>query len=296
MGKGGGGKQSQTSTPYLKQEVKNAANYATGLYKKGQPAYFPDQTYVDYSPETNQALDMISGRATAGSDLTRGASKNLLDTVNGTYLNGNPYIEDIISRSMTDVTDNFSNNVLPGIASNFAQSGRYGSGIQQNLTADAVGQMSREAMGVASGIRYDNYNTERDRQMQAVSQAPTLAANDYFDAQQLMGVGSAREAMEQAKLQDEMDRYWYTANGKNTALDQYISRLSQLNGGFGTKTETGGNKPSAIGTALSLGLTGLGIASGFGAFGGGAGLLTGGGSIPAASTALAGTGARYMLA
>lgn len=262
MGKGGGGgKQTTTSTPYLKNEVKNAANYAQGLYKQGQPKYFPGQTYVDYSPETQQALDMISGRATAGSDLTRGANASVLDTVNGKYLENNPYIDQVVNTSLNDVTNRYANEILPGLASNFAQSGRYGSGIQQNLTADAVGQMGKEVMGVASGIRYDNYNNERTRQMQAAALAPTLAQGDYYDAQQLMGVGSAREALDQAKLQDEMDRYWYNANGKNNQLDQYISRLSALNWGGGTQTQTGGTARSPIASAISGGSAGLGIGS-----------------------------------
>lgn len=286
MGKGGGSsKSTTTSTPYLKNEVKNAANQALGLYNRGQPAYFPEQTYVDYSPETMQALDMISGRATAGSDLMRGANKTIGDTVAGAYLDNNPYIDSVVDTSMNDVVRRYSNDILPGLASGFASSGRYGSGIQQNMTTDAIGQLGKEAMGVASGIRYDNYNNERQRQLQAATLAPSLAQSDYYDAQQLMGVGSAREALEQAKLQDEMDRYWYKANGRNNALDQYISRLSALNWGGGTQTTSGGQAKSPIAGAISGASTGLGIgslfaapgATGIGAVGGPWGLAAGAG-------------------
>ncbi|WP_181708717.1 hypothetical protein [Chthonobacter rhizosphaerae] len=300
-GKGGGsGKTTTTSKPYLQTEVKNAANQATKLMKAGQPAYFPGQTYVGYSPETEQALSLITQRATNGSPLMTTANKTMQGTLDGSYLSSNPYLDEIVSRSLDDVSRKYTEQVLPGLASNFASSGRYGSGIQQNLTADAIGQLGKEAMGVASGIRYDNYNTERDRQMTALGMAPTYAANDYIDANQLMGVGSAREALKQAELQDEMDRYWYTANAKNNALDQYINRISQLNGGYGTETKRG-TTASRAGGLLAGGISALGIASGLGAFGSGGlfGLLGSGAatgsSIPAASTALAGTGARYML-
>lgn len=295
-GKGGGGSSKTTSTPYLKDEVKDAAGRALTLLQKGQPAYYPDQTYVDYSPETLQALDSITQRAQSGSPLTGAANQTVLDTINGNYLNSNPYIDRVVNSSLDDVYKKYSDQILPGLASGFAQSGRYGSGIQQQMTADTVGQLGQEAMGVASGIRYYNYNQERARQLNAASIAPTLAQQDYYDAQQLLGVGAARETLEQAKLQDDMDRYWYNANAKNNALDQYISRISQLNGGFGTQTQSSsGGGGSVLGSALGLGLTGLGLASGFGAFGTGAGLLSSGTSIPSVSSALAGTGLTYML-
>lgn len=236
---------------------------------EGWPDYFPGQTYVDYSPETLQALDMISQRAKGGSALNTAANQSVLDTVNGNYLQSNPYMDSVINTSLDDVTRKYTDQVLPGLASNFASSGRYGSGIQQNLTAQAAGQLGKEAMGVASGIRYDNYNNERQRQLQAAALAPTLAQSDYYDAQQLMGVGSAQEALSQAKLQDAMDRFNYYENQPSNMLDQYIARLGSLNQGGGTQTTTGpgqqANRASPISGAVSGISTGLGIGSMFAA-------------------------------
>ncbi len=291
----------------LMGQLKPLNSSSSGTSTDGQvtnsdwPEFFPGQTYVDYSPETLNALKMITDRATNGSALNSAANQSVLDTISGNYLNGNPYIDQVINTSLNDVNKKYAEQILPGLASNFAQSGRYGSGIQQNLTADAIGQLGKEAMGVASGIRYDNYNNERQRQLQAAALAPTLSANDYYDAQQLLGVGSAREALDQAKLQDAMDRFNYYENQPSNMLDQYISRINALNGGYGTQTSTNNakvSKPSALGNILGLGLTGLGIASGMGAFGSG-GLLGGlfggasGTSIPITSGAL--SGASYLL-
>jgi len=268
---------------------------------EGWPDFFPGQTYVDYSPETQQALQMITDRANSGSELNTAANQSVLDTISGNYLQGNPYIDQVINTSLDDVNRKYAEQILPGLASNFASSGRYGSGIQRNLTEDTIGQLGKEAMGVASGIRYDNYNNERQRQLQAAALAPTLAQSDYYDAQQLLGVGSAREALSEAKLQDAMDRFNFYENQPSNMLDQYISRITSLNGGYGTQTSTNNakvNKPSALGNILGLGMTGLGIASGMGAFGSG-GLLGGlfgassGASIPITNGAL--TGARYLL-
>lgn len=152
------------------------------------PKFYQGNTYVDYSPETLTALDMVTQRATNGSALNGAANQSVLDTINGNYLQGNPYIDSVIDKSLGDVNKKYSEQILPGLASNFAQSGRYGSGIHQNVTSDAVGQLGKEAMGVASGIRYDNYNQERQRQLQAAALAPSLAQGDYYDAQQLMGL------------------------------------------------------------------------------------------------------------
>ena len=251
--------------PLSTTQTMNADTGGTQVTPEGWPEFFPGQTYVDYSPETLQALNMITNRAQSGSALNTSANQSVLDTINGNYLNGNPYIDSVINQSLGDVNKKYAEQVLPGLASNFASSGRYGSGIQQNMTANAVGQLGKEAMGVASGIRYDNYNQERQRQLQAAALAPTLAQGDYYDAQQLMGVGSARESLNQAKLQDAMDRFNYNENQPSRMLDEYIARIGALNGGYGTQTSTGPGqqvaKPSPFAGALSGGAAGLGIGS-----------------------------------
>jgi hypothetical protein len=83
-------------------------------------------------------------------------ANQLLSTIQGDYLMGNPYIDEVIRRSMADVN------------SQFQGSGRYGSGAWQ----DAL-------MRGAGGIRYANYSGERQNQLNAVQQAPAYSLYPY---------------------------------------------------------------------------------------------------------------------
>jgi len=88
--------------------------------------------------------------------LPEAGANQLLSTIQGDYLNGNPYIDEVIRRSMADVN------------SQFQGSGRYGSGAWQ----DAL-------MRGAGGIRYANYAGERQNQLGAVQQAPAYSLYPY---------------------------------------------------------------------------------------------------------------------
>ena len=254
---------------------RDALSAEAGSATPNLPQFYPGQTYTDYSPETLSALDMITNRANAGSGVMNAANQATQDTISGKYLNSNPYLDSVVNTALGDVTKNFNNNILPGLTSTYAKSGRFGGGLMQNGISDAVGATGREAMNAAGGIRYQNYGDERQRQLQASALAPTLAQADYYDANQLLGVGSAREALNTAKLQDSMDRFNFTENQPSNMLDQYISRINALNGNYATTTSTGpgstANSPNKLLSGIGGGMSGLGLASSLGLGGGATG-------------------------
>ncbi|BCH30284.1 hypothetical protein MesoLjLc_22140 [Mesorhizobium sp. L-8-10] len=80
------------------------------------------------------------------------AEQYLSGTAGGLYLGGSPYLDDIIAKGSQDVAD--QTNQM------FAAGGRYGSAAHQGTVADAV-------VSNASNLRNQNYQAERDRQVQA---------------------------------------------------------------------------------------------------------------------------------
>lgn len=80
------------------------------------------------------------------------AEQYLSGTAQGQYLGGSPYLDDIVAKSSQDVAD--QTNQM------FAAGGRYGSGAHQGTVADAVASN-------ANNLRNQNYQAERDRQMNA---------------------------------------------------------------------------------------------------------------------------------
>lgn len=86
------------------------------------------------------------------------AAQELKATISGERLNGqNPYLEDVIARSMNDV-----NSIFEG-------KGRYGSGAQLDTLFTKA----------AAPIRYANYATERQNQLNAVQAAPGFEMAPY---------------------------------------------------------------------------------------------------------------------
>lgn len=230
-------------------------------------SFFPGQTYANFSPQTNQALTGIENRATAGSDLTRGAQGMIGDTIGGSYLSsGNPYFQ--------GMADRVTQSVLPSITAQWARAGR-GTGNGEVVEAasrglgDAIGQLA-----------YQNYGQERGNQMAAAGMAPQLAMQDYADYDRLLGVGGMREAQDQKGITEAMLRYDYDQNKSANALQEFqgftvpVAQLGQQSSGVSTQTQQ--QKQSPVQQAIGLGLMGASLMAGGGPM---AGMMGGAGGL-----------------
>lgn len=284
MGSSGSSAPTETTTTtepadYIKPYLEQSANASQALYQNGGGySYFPNSTVVGFDDATNQSLALTEQRAMNGSPLTSGAQNLAQSTLNGDYLNSNPYLDTAIDTASRGLVRNYTDAVKPSIDSNFASSGRYGSGMYANAQDAAQENLAQGLGDVASGMTYQNYSAERDNQNQMAALAPSLAEQDYNDYTKLAAVGGAREAQSQALLQEDIDRYNYENNGERMALDDYISRLNGAGGTYGTQTATGAGGTSggsAFAGALGGAATGAGLVGGLGT----AGLLTAGSPI-----------------
>lgn len=108
--------------------------------------------------------------------------RSLQDVADGKFLAGNPYLDDIVQRSNASAASR--------VAQQFAASGRYGSPGQGNAVGDAVSANEMK-------LRYDDYNTQAQRQAQAAS-AIDVAGNARAGLQQgligAIGSGQAQNA------------------------------------------------------------------------------------------------------
>ena len=93
-GGGGGGKSTQTTQQQLDPAVRPFVEYglqeAKGLYQTQGPNYYPYQTYVGPSTQTQTALQSAQNRALAGSPLVPAAQQQLQNTIQGQFLGNNP--------------------------------------------------------------------------------------------------------------------------------------------------------------------------------------------------------------
>ena len=203
-----------------------------------------------------QPLQDVVGGSTAGFGT---GIDQLIATARGDNLGAvNPYLQSAL--------DTASRNTANTVNQNFSAAGRYGSANHAGTVADRVGAIQTQAL-------VDNYNKERDAQLNA---AGTLNAGGYqgasmasdidqarlFTPQMLGQVGATEDAYAQATKQAPL-----TAAEWQAGLTTPIAGLGGTQSG--TQTTTTSNP---LGTAIGAGMTGLGMLSG-GGLTAGSGLL-----------------------
>lgn len=264
--------------PYITTGLDRAKNLFLG---DQQPSMYPGQTYVSPSNETLTALDQQQRIAQQQSQPLQAAQNAYMQsygglgtTAAGGFLQGNPYQQQMIDAATRPLVNQYSNQVLPGIASLYSKSGRYGSGAMQSALGQATEQYGRALGDVSANIVGTQYDQERGRQQQAMmgltnlaQAAPGIYAQQYLPSQQLAQVGAQREAIAAQPLNEAMSRYSF---GQQLPYQQLSGYLSSVYGSptasYGTTSQNMSTNPTigAIGGALGGGLLGSSIGGAFG--------------------------------
>lgn len=243
MGGGGGQQESKTTTsidPAIKPYVTYGLEEAKRLYESPNPSFFPGQTYVSPSEQTQQALQMAQERAMAGSPLTGAAQAETLATIQGRGIN--PFLAGALEQTNRLAGEQFNRNIQ-NLQSSAASAGRYGSSAMGQQAGTAQDIFARALAEQGGQLAYNSAEAERARQMAAVGAAPQMAQADYADIQRLLTVGGAREAQSAAQLQDAMNRYNFEQNLPQAKLSQFANLFSSVPQGsttVQTATPTGG--------------------------------------------------------
>ena len=193
MSKGGGETrtvQSGLAPEYAQPFIEYGLSEAKRLYGE-QPAYYPEQTTVGYSPETEMALQSARQKAITGSPFIQATQDVVMQNLMGT----NP----LQSAAFRPVVEQ-----IQGQAS---KAGRYGSGYQQAALAQALAPMALQA------------------QQAAISQAPAARQFGFADIQTLGEVGAARETQAQAELAADIQRFQFEQAQPLTSLANYMAAV-----------------------------------------------------------------------
>jgi len=305
--------QSTTSTssidpallPYLQQGLERAQSlFLTGE----QPQFFQGQTYVSPSTQTQEALSQQEALARQSSPVLQQAQNayqqslsGIGQTAQGGFLQGSPYQQQAMQAATRPLEQQFSNQVLPQIASLYSKSGRYGSGAMQNALGQASESYGRALGDITGTMANQQYMAERGLQQQAqlgqaqlAAAAPSMYAQQYIPSQQLAQVGAAREAIAAQPLQEQMQRFQFQQQLPYQQLSGYLSSVyGSPMGNFGSQSQqTSMPSNPIINTAAGAGLGYLGgqalgsfinntpfsltSPSGYGVAGGGLGAALGG--------------------
>ena len=236
-------KQSSTSktriNELLAEQGEFAVDEARSVYDAMQGTR--PSTYVGISDERQQALQAIMNQANGGGT---GIAATALDeynkTMRGDYLNSNPYLDEIVKRSVG----------AAGAApmSQAAMAGRFGGGTMANAMADSM-------QSTAANLYGQNYQQERGRMMQMLDRADSVNNLQYADAERMAGVGQQYEQDQIAQTQEELNVWNQDAQTLSTFLKLLTG--NPLMGEVTTTMNSSSLDPMAIASGAAGALGGL---------------------------------------
>ena len=233
-GSSGGNQQTtQGVTPYAPAQpaLNQIISEAGALYGQGTGA-------SGYVAPSQQTLTGLAQQETMGT----AAQQQLAGTLGGQYLN--PFLSPLIQKSAGDIYTN--------VAQQFSGAGRTpGSPMMQNQVTSQVAQ-------AALPLAFQQYDTERARQLAIASQAPSVLQTG--------------QQLEQLQRQQNLAPF--------QSLQQYAGLVSPIASGFPVTQAQSQSQANPLTTALGGALLGSSLPSsflgGYGALAGaGAGLLGG---------------------
>jgi hypothetical protein len=222
-------------SPYLQMGLQRAQQ----LFFGAQPQMFQGQTYVSPSAQTQQALAQQEALATGAQPALQAAQQayqsslgQIGQTAAGGFLQGNPYQQAMLAAATRPLTQQYGEQVVPGIASLFSRAGRYGSGAMERALGGATEAYGRALGDVSANIVGQDYARERGLQQQAqLSQAalaqaaPSFFQMGFLPSQALAQVGAAREQIAAQPLQEAMQRYQYSQQLPYQQLQGFLSSV-----------------------------------------------------------------------
>lgn len=188
-------KTTQTTEPpkFIQPYMQYGAEQARGLYEQGPQQYYPGQTVVPFSPQTERAMQLTEQRALNGSPVTdaaqRFATSTLSSPVRSSFgSSSNPYTSSAnpyargenmfggASNPMLDrMFDQAALKTRSALDTQFAGAGR-NLEAQEDVRADQL-------KGLATDIYGGAYENERNRQLQYQQQLTGIGANSWDAAQ-----------------------------------------------------------------------------------------------------------------
>lgn len=256
-GSGGGGTTTTNTTPWSGQQpfLTTGFDQAQNILNSDQPQYYPGSTVAPQSGLTTQAYGMMQGAA--NNPLQGQASQQVSNTLNGNYLNGNPYL-DAQFQAGTRQIGNTYNNLVNGQTAAFSGAGRYGSGMQAFAQNQANQTLGDNLNNLYANTYGQNYTNERANQVNAVGQAAGLEGQAINNANALGTAGSSLDAFNQNLVNADVNKYNYNQNLPQNKLANYMGIIQGNYGGQSATTvptsgsNTFGQVLGGLGTVASI--------------------------------------------
>ncbi len=256
----GGSKSTVTRTepwaeqkPYLETGFKRAED----LYSRGAmtPEYFGGPTTAGFTPAQKTAQEQALKYLEGGEGSRLGAQQMAAEEAQLGMLSGDvdterfdPVADAVRAQAMAQLTG----NVLPGIRQQITQYNPGGSTRGDIIQAQAISSAQEDITNKIASAQFQAYKDAQDRRMGALGRYPSIMAAPLQQYDAMSAVGAQQRALEQAGIDEAMQRYSYESQLPTIGLQNYLAGISGDYGG--TTTATGPGGPSPLVTALAGGL------------------------------------------
>lgn len=254
--------------PWMEQYMRDFAGRAQSV--ANTPYQQAPGTYAAPNNLLQSGWQAVANRAMEGSPVMSAANGQMQSTINGDYINKNPYLSQNIADAQGDMTRAYNMTNKPAWDKAMQGSGSFGnSGVMEAAAYDRD-NLQRNLGRVASDMRGQAYNTERGYQQQAMGMAPQFAQNDYMDSSALLNAGAQQQTFNNGYQAQQNQFFQDARNYPQQQLNNYGQNLGFSNTGGTTSQQT--QDPSLLNQIVGGASTGIGLYNGIfgknGIFGG----------------------------
>ena len=244
--------------PYMQDYLGRAQDVANNPYVQSPGTFTPanDTLQAGWQATANRAINGSPEMGAASQGLQSFYSQPQQGAARNPYASAqNPYLSEQIGYAQGDLTKAWNNTTAPQFDKMMSNSGSFGNsgvsqyaglaaqGLQQNLgrvSSDMRSSAYNKAadMSEAYAGRSDSmYGQNQNRMLNAYGMAPAFAANDYNDANALLGVGQQMQGFNQAAT-NQNNKWWEESQGfAQNQLNNYGGALG-INTGTTSSTST----------------------------------------------------------
>lgn len=236
--------------------LEEAGGMAREMLGRGQFAANPytGQRVAGFGDTTQQAQQMMLTRAQGGAPLIDAAQGTLSGMMQG---QANPALEAVKERALA--------SAVPAAAAQF-------SGAGMGNSTPAMDFVAQSAVDAVAPYEYDAFENAQGRAMQAARMAPGLEQAGYLPAQMMGVVGADRDALRQAQIDADMQRYYEAETQRARNFQNYLSTIMGLGKMGSTSTDQASGTTTTILPPQQrpsfMSRLGGGIATGIGTYGG----------------------------
>lgn len=157
--------------------------------------------------ETTAGLNRLTNRATQGSPITNAAQQNLTDTLSGKYLSpdSNPYLSGMYDAASRQMMQKYNEAVVPQVNADFSRAGAFGGSAHELFKAQQARDLQQGLGDMASQMYGNQYEQERQKQLQASLLSPQIAQSDYYDIQALLSAGDINREEAQRLISEKQN-------------------------------------------------------------------------------------------